>query len=235
MKELIEKIANYQKELAAGKLHATDLEPMLQCVRDLEEQLIVLRFKAFEAEYNMANENEVVEKPAVFESKITETDVEERIEPIAFDFGNVEELPAQKEDLTEDTNIDAQEDVVISPNQTSLIDAIAEMQENVSVNDRLANENADNTIGEKLRRMPIDDLKSAIGLNQKFWFISNLFNDDADAYNQFIERINRQESIDHAMKIVNDEIKEQFNWEEVEDKSVYKFLDYVERRFLQES
>lgn len=233
MKELIEKIANYQQQLEAGKMHATDLEPMLQCVRDLEEQLIVLRFKAFEIGH--MNEDEVTNETSVAFEPIVKEEETKPTETIAFDFGNITESASNTEEQAELMETSEQSDAPISPNQTSLIDAIAEMQENVSINDRLSSENGENTIGEKLRRMPIDDLKSAIGLNQKFWFISNLFNEDANAYNQFIERINKQESIDSAMKIVNDEIKEQFNWDEVEDKSVYKFLDYVERRFLQES
>jgi len=228
MKELIEKIAHYQKQLAAGKLHASELEPMLQCVRDLEEQIIVLRYKAFENE----QKKEEVVADEIVSPKVEEEAVELRLgEPIAFNFGGFE-----KEAIEDDNSVEKQNKPIASLNQTSLIDAIAEIQENkVSVNEKLGNDSIDNSLGEKLRKLPIHDLKSAIGLNQKFWFISNLFNDDANAYNQFIERINKQESIDHAMKIVNNEIKEQFNWEEVEDKSVYKFLDYVERRFLQES
>lgn len=228
MKELIEKIAHYQKQLAAGKLHASELEPMLQCVRDLEEQIIVLRYKAFEIEQEM---EEVVADEVVSPKVEEEAEELTLVEPIAFNFGGFEEEAIEDDKLVEEQN-----EPIVSLNQTSLIDAIAEIQEsNVSVNDKLGNDSIDNSLGEKLRKSPIHDLKSAIGLNQKFWFISNLFNDDANAYNQFIERINTQESIDHAMQIVNNEIKEQFNWEEVEDKSVYKFLDYVERRFLQES
>lgn len=233
MKELIEKIADYHKQLEAGTMHASDLEPMLQCIRDLEEQVIVLRYKAFEMD--TAETTAKLDSPVVPEknkSKKAATPKKEEIqEPIALNFGGFVENSPEK---TEEIKQEALTEELPLVNQTSLIDAIAERQENVSVNDRLGTDNTEHTLGDKLRKMPISDLRSAIGLNQKFWFINNLFNDDGSAYNTFIDRINTQENLAHAMKIVNDEIKEQFNWEEVEDKSVNKFLDFVERRFMEE-
>lgn len=230
MKEIIQKIALYQQQLENGALNATDLEPMLQCIRDLEEQVIVLRYKAFETEVVKPTS----EKKSLSETKkVEKPEVASIEEPITLNFGGISESTPEPKQTTpekakkQETTIPAE-----AVNQTSLIDAIADMQENVSVNERFGTENTENSLGDKLRKAPINDLKSAIGLNQKFWFINNLFNEDGGTYNTYIDKINSQDNFDAAMKIINDEIKDQFNWKDIEDKSVNKFLDYVERRFM---
>lgn len=220
MKELLDKINQYHQELMDGKLHAADLEPMLQTIRDLEEQVIVLRYKAFEPQVNATEQTN--------EESATTPEQNDNSSSFSFDFSGTEEEP-----LSEEVPTPIGDTPEIPKNQTSIIDAIAEMQEQVSINDKLADEQADNTLADKLRKMPIDDLKSAIGLNQRFWFINNLFNEDAKAYNACIDKLNSQDSLSDAMKIIEEDIKEQFNWEDVEDKSVKKFIDFVERRYME--
>ena len=46
------------------------------------------------------------------------------------------------------------------------------------------------TVADKLSRQPIKDLKSAIGLNQKFLFMNDLFEGENELFNNAINKIN---------------------------------------------
>ena len=75
----------------------------------------------------------------------------------------------------------------------------------------------------------VTDLKSAIGLNEKFQFISHLFNGDAKKYNTAIDKLNACPTAEVAMKYVQ-EISDSNNWESYAP-SAKSFLEIIERRF----
>jgi len=51
---------------------------------------------------------------------------------------------------------------------------------------------------------PIDDIASAIGINDKFYFIRELFSGDSLAYQDTIKRLNNSGSLGEAMKILDE-------------------------------
>ena len=51
---------------------------------------------------------------------------------------------------------------------------------------------------------PIDDIASAIGINDKFYFIRELFSGDSLAYQDTIKRLNSASSLGEAMKILDE-------------------------------
>src|SRR5690606_36201311 len=86
--------------------------------------------------------------------------------------------------------LDISEANPISPNQISLIDSIEEIKNmEKSLNDKFSSPQEISTLGKKLQKSPIKDLKSALSINQRFVFISELFNGDAVIFEQLIERI----------------------------------------------
>ncbi len=52
--------------------------------------------------------------------------------------------------------------------------------------------------------VPIDDISSAIGINDKFYFIRELFSGDSLAYQDTIKRLNASASLGEAMKILDE-------------------------------
>ncbi|MDP4205458.1 MAG: hypothetical protein Q8859_05625 [Bacteroidota bacterium] len=74
-------------------------------------------------------------------------------------------------------------------------------------------------------RFPIQDLHSAIGLNDQYLFIRELFNNDADFYNRSIAYINSCTSIHEAVEFM----KENFRWKK--NDASKRFLELVKRRF----
>lgn len=75
----------------------------------------------------------------------------------------------------------------------------------------------------------IKDIKSAIGINEKFQFINQLFNGDAKKYNAIIEEINASHTAEIAMNHIR-EISDSNNWES-HPVSAKVFLEIIERRF----
>ena len=56
----------------------------------------------------------------------------------------------------------------------------------------------DNTIAATVSPQPVQDLKMAIGINDKFLFINELFNGDPALYNQSIEKLNTSDGLSGA-------------------------------------
>jgi hypothetical protein len=83
---------------------------------------------------------------------------------------------------------------------------------------------------EKLALDPIKDLKSAIGINDKFQFIATLFGGDEKAFEQAIKTINGFKIYAEAQFWIKSNLREQNKWDETTD--VVKAFDLlVKRRF----
>jgi hypothetical protein len=91
--------------------------------------------------------------------------------------------------------------------------------------------NSENTVAARLRRTPIEDLRKAIGLNQKFQFINDVFKGDSTAYNLLIDEVNSAASFEHAMIILSSANTRFSNIDE-EDTVVLALIQLVERRFV---
>lgn len=100
-----------------------------------------------------------------------------------------------------------------------------------SINDRLSGGQKQGTLGERLKKKPVEDIKGAIGINEKFLFINELFGGNMHDYNDAIKRLNRAGSLEDAASIF-DELAEKYNWEK-EAQSTLQLLDFVERRYMQ--
>ena len=62
----------------------------------------------------------------------------------------------------------------------------------------------DEAITSALHSKPISDIGAAIGINDKFYFIRELFSGDGRAYQDTIKRLNTSASLGEAMKILDE-------------------------------
>ena len=62
----------------------------------------------------------------------------------------------------------------------------------------------DELITSVMHNKPISDIGAAIGINDKFYFIRELFSGDSRAYQDTIRRLNGAVSLGEAMKILDD-------------------------------
>ena len=105
-------------------------------------------------------------------------------------------------------------------------EAVAIQQE--SLNDRLKQSRTE--LAETLKDTPIRDLRKAIGVNDRFVFISELFRGDEAMYERSIKTINGFNIYAEAEYWINRELKTKIGWDDSRD-IVKHFYKLVKRRF----
>jgi len=80
-------------------------------------------------------------------------------------------------------------------------------------------------ISKKLQNQPISDISIAIGLNDKFLFIKELFHNDSDLYKKTIDTLNNASDFNNAIQYIDSNFKWDF-----ENPSVQKLLELIRRR-----
>jgi len=98
-----------------------------------------------------------------------------------------------------------------------------------SLSETMAASSTQNGLGSRMVFQPISDLTSAIGLNDKFNFINNLFNNNGGLYSEAINRMNKAVNYDEAMWILqNYKIP---SWSENAE-TLHRLTDFIKRRFI---
>ncbi len=88
----------------------------------------------------------------------------------------------------------------------------------------------DNSLAARLQRKPVQDLMSAIGINDRFLFLNELFGGSMEKYNKSIRALNNFSTLLGA-KTYMSELQIEFQWDCNSD-TYKKLADLVERRFL---
>ena len=97
-----------------------------------------------------------------------------------------------------------------------------------SLNDRLRQEKTE--VVEVLKQEPIKDLRKAIGINDRFVFINDLFRGDEAMYERSIKTINSFYIFPEAEYWINRELIVKLGWNK-EHEIVKHFYQLVKRRF----
>ena len=107
-----------------------------------------------------------------------------------------------------------------------LNEAIAIRQE--SLNEKLKQEQTE--LFEVLKDSPVRDLRKAIGINDRFVFINELFRGDEPMYERSIKTINSFHIYAEAEYWINRELKTKLGWND-KDENARHFYHLVKRRF----
>jgi len=99
--------------------------------------------------------------------------------------------------------------------------------EKTFINERLAQQANKEDLSTKLQSKPIDDIANAIGINDKYKLIRELFNGKPEIFNQTIEKLNTASNFNEAFNYISSN----FEWE-MEDEPVQFLLDLVRRKFI---
>ncbi len=86
------------------------------------------------------------------------------------------------------------------------------------------------TLAEMHSRKKIDSIRQNISINQKFMFIKELFNGNAEDFNKVIDSIESFNTYDMALRYLNDKYVIQNKWD-MESEEVAEFLEIVIKRF----
>lgn len=89
----------------------------------------------------------------------------------------------------------------------------------------------DDSLSGQLRKQPIKDLVSAIGLNERYLYANDLFNGEMTDFKQAIQQLNEFENGSEAKAFFNNSLKNRYGWEEDNDLAKALYL-LVERRYI---
>ncbi len=97
-----------------------------------------------------------------------------------------------------------------------------------SLNDRLKSDVAE--LASSLKGEPVKDLRKAIGINDRYVFISELFRGDEAMYERSLKTINNFRILPEAEYWIERELKLKLGWDETKE-STKHFYQLVKRRF----
>lgn len=221
-------------KLHAGNLSVEELEGLKANAAELYERITILQYKA-EEQRVLNQADKIINTPE--EVKHEEVQVQE---PIKIQISNSFSLPKV-------------EPVVVETIPSPVIEAPAAVVETKAEEPIVQEEKKEETVVEnttppkvelpktetptgkvslveRMQKTKVSDLKTAIGLNQKFLFMNFLFEGENNSYNDAIEKLNAMPTIADARHYVR-ELAYLYNWN-FEDENVVLFTEYIERRYI---
>ncbi len=104
-------------------------------------------------------------------------------------------------------------------------------QDDNSLHQRISGKKEDQSIGTRMQQKGISSLKEAIGVNDKFLFINELFNGNIQAYNEAITKLNNSASLNDAFEYLN-RLNQEFAWDaRRSEQTIEKLAAFVQRRY----
>jgi hypothetical protein len=97
------------------------------------------------------------------------------------------------------------------------------------INELLAQGYHKQDISSLMQSKPLQDIEAAIGINEKFLFIRELFSNDEETFLKTIRILNNSSNFNEAFNYIHST----FNWN-IEGEAAQKLLDLVRRRFIVE-
>lgn len=227
--QMVEAIAIIDKALTAGKLPSIERDILLAKLAATYEEIILEKetlTTKIEGKQPAVSEKiaEPQVKSTVNYTETLKTNVTETVQPRSFD------LPKHEPKAD---NIDIRPTPKTSPppapqnhEESSTILADKYQGKRKFRNEVIAEQHQKIDMQSKLQNKPITDLAKAIGINDKFLFIKELFGGDADLYNQTIKHLNQAVDLNEAIIYIH----ENFDWD-ADNETAMAFIDLVRRKF----
>jgi hypothetical protein len=218
MVEELEKVKSMLKNSQiTGKIPDIEKDIMLAKLRNIYEFLLLYHPDLVEEKPGLKKKDNV--EPEKAEIEFIKNDLQ----------------TSKTEVIQEILEIKKDEPVVKSqePVKTSTVDSNAILAEKLKtnksfLNDVLAKYANTNDIAKKFQNSPINNIFTAIGINEKFLFIKELFNENADLYQSTIDKLNQSHGFNEAIEYIDQNFKWNF-----ESATVHKLLELVRRRHPQ--
>jgi len=99
-----------------------------------------------------------------------------------------------------------------------------------SLYDKIAKPVAEKTVANTTNRQPISNIKAAIGINEKFIYLKELFKNNVTDYNESLEKLNNFDGYSDAEDCFQD-MKSKYAWDP-ESKSFQGLAELLNRRYL---
>ena len=187
------------------------------------------------------------------QAPVSDLPVSEEVEAAVEEEEAVEDVADRdvSEDIPEATVVEEEAEVVVAEpameEKHEIAPVIAEQEERVSgkekriladkltkgdmksINDIIAANMSDKSISSRMQQNPISNLKSAIGINEKFIFVYELFGGNTQKYSETIEKLNTMPGRDEAISLM-EAMRNEYHWD-IENMAFQKLVDMVTRRY----
>jgi hypothetical protein len=245
--ERVETLCNLLKEKIEKKASITEL---LNTVKMLESELIHLKNITPPADDAAKNKGASIVISKNHDQKTDEPEIapaeeEKTVEVLQIDEAEVEAELEEIKKIAEDRNkisahnkplvtFDPVEDIPTLTHQQPYVNKPKEIHESLpgtetaSLNDKL--KNTQNELAETLQDAPVKDLKKAIGVNERYLYINELFRGDEAMYERSIKTINSFAIFPEAEYWIRRELKLKLGWSD-QTTTVKQFDQLVRRRF----
>lgn len=183
-----------------------------------------------DVEFEIETPEEVLDEPEVTEEKAdeeTEMSFEEENEEVA---EPQEEVVENQEETPENIEEEpAEENNEVAAEDEDEEDWEDEDDEVFHV-EPVVKEPEDNSLAARLTRAHVDDIRLALGINDKVMIINDLFNGSVERYNKSIDALNDFPTLSGA-RVYMSELQIELQWD-TECQSYKMLNDLVERRFI---
>ncbi|QQS50127.1 MAG: hypothetical protein IPM71_11035 [Bacteroidota bacterium] len=215
LQEIAEDIAKWQQN---GPLRNIDLDLALNKIRNLYDLMLTLR-----AEERTFLNNEIIHhaQETIQQDKKTEALIIEK-----------EKDPEKKPEAAVDKPVKFEKENLIEPATSNLEKDKSLLSEKFhqtrpTLNEELSSHVSSSDLAKQLKNKPITNLSSAIGLNEKFELIHNLFIGDKQKYEQTIEALNHmadyQEALDYLSNVAKLDLSQPL---------VHRLLELLQRKLM---
>ena len=216
------------------QIHPLDIDLALSKVRNLYDLLLTIHPQTT---YNPEYQNKETEKKSLAEEKNEPAPLieKEKSEPTKKPEEEkrefvIEEPPKPKEKLKEEkppieeeTSNSSQKKETQQEGSPIVAD---KFQSRKFIHDNMAQKKSKKDVSSKMQSKPIQDIASAISLNDKFIFIRELFNGNKEQYLETIQVLNNFDTYENALSF----LQENFDWDE-ENPNFERLIELVKRKF----
>jgi hypothetical protein len=204
------------------KIPAIEMDLTLEKVRNLYDILLILKQSHLKEENKITKAVSGTETPSVepdkaggangLPEKENGSDIKDRHDSIEYE-------ESAKSDLTEDKSAK-------TDNNEKIISDRFKSQ-TASIHDGFLKSQKYEDLSTKLKSKPITNMADAIGINDKFIFIKELFNGNENKYNKTIEILNNATNFNDAYNY----LMGNFNWD-MDNSLVQILLDLIRRKLI---
>lgn len=174
---------------------------------------------------------EAVEEKIVEVLLVDEADVEAELEEIKRNAAAKNNMSVHYKPLVlpdEELEIPEIPTLLHQPIPTKELNEVIAAADAPSVNDKLKQSTVE--LADQLAEPPVKDLRKAIGINDKYLYINELFRGDETMYERSIKTINSFTILPEAEYWIQRELKVKLGWSEA-NQTVKQFNQLIKRRF----
>lgn len=237
--ELVNKARQLNRQIEQLEKHTDssdeDLEGILATIAQLQGKVIGFQLlKEWEGEKlqeEKAEEIQTTKDEKKVEEIVNEPEVVNKVEPEEPTPAVEEKKEVPKVEVKSEPKISEEDIDAIEKEQT---ESKASENENIKSKqdlNELFHSEKDPSLSGQLRKQPIADLLTAIGLNERYLYANELFGGSMEDFKEAIRILNECENLEAASSYCKNELQKSFGWED--DNELFKALvALVERRYL---